>query len=123
MSNSCDQQSTNNVNNGVPKTAGRPETTGTLLVRKVCETSCQNSFLVHVSGTNVQLSLFSLRDGKSQSVTLGSGTFTIFESNNGFRTFFSGDCVKSGGSTATGAISPGQHLTCTITNSPSGPPP
>ncbi len=36
VSDSCNQRAANNINNGVPKTAVTPETTGTLLVKFVC---------------------------------------------------------------------------------------
>ena len=53
-----------------------------------------------------------------QLVTLDPGTFTIVE-NATFpirSTTFSGDCTQTGAFAATGTISVGQHLTCTITN-------
>ena len=117
VSDSCNQRVANNVNNGIPKTrgaSGNPQTTGTLTVRKVCVTiggagTCNPSFNVQVSGNNPSPSSFSLTDGGSQSVTLGSGQFNVAEtSTSGFTTSFSGDCNS--------AIAPGQQLTCTITN-------
>jgi hypothetical protein len=129
VSDSCNQRSANNVNNGVPRTRGAAApTTGTLIVNKVCVTStgggpCAGnpSFNVQVTGNNPQpSSSFSLSNGASQAVTLGAGAFTVSEDSvSGFTTSFSGDCIQSfssGSQEATGIIAAGQHLTCTITN-------
>ncbi len=104
-------------------------TTGTLDIIKVCSdfsngSLCRlNEFDIIVTGNNAQPSSFSLTDGGSRSVTLGPGSFTITELPvPGFLpASFSGDCTlvssSSGKVVATGTISEGQHLTCTITNS------
>ena len=124
---SCNQAAANNVNNGVPRTRGtlgNSQTTGTLTVRKVCVTiggagTCKPIFNIQVSGNNPNPSSFPLTDGGSQSVTLGSGQFSVVETPTpGFTTSFSGDCMQatSGSQEATGTICPGQHLICTITN-------
>jgi hypothetical protein len=104
--------------------AGTSETTGTLLIHKICEPSsisCINSFNVQVEGNNPQPSKFSLADGESRSVTLGQGNFKIIEAPapvSGFTTSFSGDCKQpnAGYVQAIGTISVGQHLVCTVKN-------
>ncbi len=115
VSDSCNQQSTNNVNNGVP-TAGKPGTT-TLLV-KTCnlpDPICvQLSFMIVIAGNNPQPSSFSLRGGDSQLVTLDAGNFVITSFSPTRNNVFSGDCIQTNRFQATGTISAGQHLTCTI---------
>jgi hypothetical protein len=121
------------TNDATQSTRSRePETTGTLLIKKVClrfqipgpQPPCSNPQFAQVSiqitGNNPQPSSFILTPDNSQLVTLGPGTFTIVES----ATFpivsitFSGDCMQTapGSTEATGTISAGQHLICTITN-------
>jgi hypothetical protein len=95
-------------------------TTGTLLITKIC-TNCPPShpFSIQITvGNNPQPSTFTLTPGSSQLVTLGPGTFTIVESGSLLvSATFSGDCTRVGSSfSATGTISAGQDLTCTITN-------
>jgi hypothetical protein len=101
-----------------------------LLVRKVCVTfqgaGCDPNFHfpIEVRGNNPQPSTFVLTpdtSGSSQQlVTLDPGTFTIVESApfSIVSTTFSDDCKQTapGSREATGTISAGQHLTCTITN-------
>jgi hypothetical protein len=91
--------------------------TGTLLVKKVvvCAISfsdCDNAkFNIKVTDTNPVPSEFVLGNGGTQLVTLGAGsTYTVSEpEHSGFTVKFSGDCP-------TGTIAPGDHKTCTITN-------
>jgi hypothetical protein len=93
--------------------------TGTLLVKKVvkCDDKitvdgCENAkFNIKVTDTNPVPSSFVLGNGGTQLVTLGAGsTYTVSEPNHsGFTVKFSGDCP-------TGTIAPGDHKTCTITN-------
>ena len=82
--------------------------------------SCQGSFNVQVAGTNPQPTSFSLSNGGSQSVALGTDIFTVSEdSTPDFTNSFSGDYIQSsssGSQEATDTIAAGQHLTCTITN-------
>ena len=107
-------------------------TTTTLEVRKVClafripppQPPCnpQPPFTIQITGNNnPQPSTFIITGGSSQLVTLGPGTFTIVESAPFAitTTTFSGDCMQTAPAPApkaTGTISVGQHLTCTITN-------
>ena len=122
VSDSCNQRSANNVNNGIT-TAVKP--TGTLLVIERCiGRGCP--FLpinVIVTGNNPQPSSFTfISRSNSQLVTLGPGSFEITESTQLLlvTSSFDGDCAGSQTSTnqaqATGTISAGQHLTCTIAN-------
>jgi hypothetical protein len=96
--------------------------TGTLIVKKVCRdfagTPC--AFTITVTGNNPQPSTFVLQNGDSQLVTLGPGSYTVKETQPpGFISSFAGDCTEIAiNGTATGAISAGQHQTCTITNMP-----
>ena len=123
-----DTQCTNDATQST-RSREEPETTGTLLIKKVCVgvpegTPCFNpqsfAFSIQITGNNPQPSTFTLTPDTSQLVTLGPGTFTIVES----ATFpitsvtFSGACMQTapGSLEATGTISAGQHLTCTITN-------
>jgi hypothetical protein len=126
VSDSCNQQSANNVNNGVPKTGGTSgNPTGALLITKSCVASRGGSctspptFNVQVTGNNPQPPSFSLTDAGSQSVTLGTGSFTVTEAAVfGYSPSFSGDCMRSapGSNQATGTIIAGQQPTCDITN-------
>jgi hypothetical protein len=126
VSDSCDQRTANNVNNGVPRTSGAAApNTGTLIVNKVCVTStgggtCPGnpSFGIQVIGTNSPPSSFSLPDGGSQAVTLAPGSFTVREAiDSDFTPSFSGNCNGAAGSgEATGTIAAGEQQTCTITN-------
>jgi hypothetical protein len=115
---------------GVVTPTPKPTTT-TLLVKKVCERflrplpqppclrPSEHPFSIQITtGNNPQPSTFILTPDSSQLVTLGPGTFTIVESA-AFpisSATFSGDCTQTGAFAATGTISVGQHLTCTITN-------
>jgi hypothetical protein len=122
VSASCNQGAQNNVNNGEPETPIKPETTGTLVIIKSCRLCPSTfSFSVQVTGNNPNPSSFTLSNGQSQSVTLGPGSFTVNEVPvpGFFPPSFSGDCREAGSSRATGTISAGQHLTCTILNSQS----
>ena len=98
-----------------------PPTTGTLEISKVCDpgstTACGGvKFPITVTGNNPP-SLFTLSNGQTQTVTLGPGSFTVTEGpTDGFSPFFRGDCMPNGRFDATGTISAGQTLTCTITN-------
>jgi hypothetical protein len=98
-------------------------TTETLLVKKICRnfagTPC--AFTITVTGNNPQPSTFVLQNGDNQLVTLGPGSYTVKETQPpGFISSFAGDCMRvfERNATATGAISAGQHQTCTITNMP-----
>ena len=99
-----------------------------LTLRKVClvfgrpGTPCNPvGFSIQITGNNnPQPSTSTLTPDSSQLVTLSPGTFTIVETA-GFTIInptFSGDCMQTapGSTEATGIISVGQHLTCTITN-------
>jgi cytoskeletal protein RodZ len=103
-----------------------PPPTGTLTISKVCALSnpCPGTeYHITVTGTNpITPSSFTLSDHTSQPVTLGPGSFTVHESvPTGFDTpFFEGpNCVQTdpNSSDATGTISAGQNLHCTIINS------
>jgi hypothetical protein len=118
--NSCNQQSANNVNNGVPTAA---KSTGTLLINEICSGPCRVVFSITVTGNNPYPSSFSFTGSGSQLVALGPGSFTITESTpSPFVAFVSGgDCVgipqtTSSQAQATGIINAGQHLTCNIKN-------
>jgi cytoskeletal protein RodZ len=106
-----------------------PPATGTLTITKMCSPVDFNScvgveFPITVTGNNpVTPSSFSLSHGESQTVTLGPGSFTVHESLPSSQAFFPpgfrGDCMQIDDSPdATGTISAGQSLTCTITNIP-----
>ncbi|HEY1248419.1 MAG TPA: hypothetical protein VGE97_05490, partial [Nitrososphaera sp.] len=119
VSGSCDQRAVNNVNNGIPRTGGAAvPTTGTLLVNVVCfGAAClSNIFTVMISPvSNPQPPAFQGRGSGSQTFTLAPGDFRVdFESAFAPFAIFSGDCIQRGNS-GSGMISPGQHLTCTIT--------
>jgi hypothetical protein len=105
----------------VTATPPPPPMTGTLEISKVCDPSCPDStFSITVTDNNPQPSSFNLNNGDTQSVTLGSGSFTVHEDSSGFTPTFSGDCKQTepGSEDATGTISAGQTLHCTITNTP-----
>jgi hypothetical protein len=91
-----------------------------LQITKVCRPSCPLPFSITVTGNNPKPSTFTLAQGESQPVTLGPGSFTVHESNpDSFQIFFQGDCTRVDGlfsGDATGIISAGQTLTCTIIN-------
>jgi hypothetical protein len=102
-----------------------PPTTGTLEVTKICtlSRSCLGGFVtfsITVTGTPpVTPSSFTLVDGQTQAVTLGPGSFTVHEAfESGFIRSFEGDCMQTGFNSpdATGTISAGQTLHCTIHN-------
>jgi hypothetical protein len=97
-----------------------PPTTGTLEVSKVCDPSCPGiTFRIMVTDNNPQPDDFTLRDRQTQPVILGPGSFTITESIPGpFFVTFTGDCTQTapGSPHATGTISAGQTLHCSITN-------
>jgi hypothetical protein len=104
-----------------------PPATGTLQISKVCDpgsiTACGSvNFAITVTDNNPQPSSFNLNNGDTQSVTLGSGSFTIHEDSQGFIPTFTGDCKQTepGSEDATGTISAGQTLHCTITNTQPG---
>ena len=120
VSDSCNQQSTNNVNNGVPRTTGTSgshPTTGILRVTcgsEIRELACPAP--IKLTGNNPQpssiLCLICIID-----VTLGSGPFTVTAENTlGVTTSFSDDCRQTahGSQEATGTIAAGQFLTCNI---------
>jgi hypothetical protein len=125
--NNCSSVSnTQCTNDATQSTRSReePETTGTLLVKKVvvCNVPvpiCTPSFFsITVTDNNPQPSEFQGSENGTL-VTLGPGDFTVEEGRrNGFTTSFSGDCKQTapGSTAATGTISAGQQLTCTITN-------
>jgi hypothetical protein len=125
ISDSCNQQSTNGVNNGIPTAAKPTETTATLLIKKVCVgLGCTRGvgFNLTVFGNNPQPSSIHFTGaGGSQLVTLGTGAFTIVEFTGiPVDATFSGDCAGRSSTPfqalALGAISAGQHFTCTIMN-------
>ncbi len=62
---------------------------------------------------NPQPSSLALRGGESQLVTLDPGNYKI-TSVSTRDNVFSGDCIQTNGFQATGTISAGQHLTCTV---------
>jgi hypothetical protein len=100
-----------------------PPATGTLEVTKFCplSRSCIGvTFSITVTGTPpVTPSSFTLVDGQTQAVTLGPGSFTVHEAfESGFIRSFEGDCTQIGFNSpdATGTISAGQTLHCTIHN-------
>jgi hypothetical protein len=102
-----------------------PPPTGTLEVTKICTLSraCLGgaiTFSITVTGTPpVTPSSFTLVDGQTQAVTLGPGSFTVHEaSESGVIRSFEGDCTQTGfnSNDATGTISAGQTLHCTIHN-------
>jgi hypothetical protein len=121
---------TNNINNSActvavtcPKgsTTVTSSTTGTLLITKVCFSSCPGViFSIKITGNNPQPSSFTLSipSHKSQAVTLGPGTFTVTEAHvAGFRPpSFANNCNQVTEDSATGTIRAGQTLTCVITN-------
>jgi hypothetical protein len=112
VSNSCNQSAANNVNNGVPKTAVTPETTGTLLVKFVCNIPiCATSrSVIIISSANAQPDILTFTVSGSQLVTLDPGTFAILVISV-IGQDRSGDCDI-------GTIKAGQHLTCTIIAAP-----
>jgi hypothetical protein len=77
-------------------------------------------FSITVAGTNPQPPLFILGSGQSQPPILGSGSFTIQETqNDGFIPPFLGACLHANRHhpfVATGTIGAGQSLSCIITN-------
>jgi Prealbumin-like fold domain len=89
-------------------------TTATLTVIKIVSgntTATPSDFAIGVIGNNANPSNFNGSSGTD--VTLGPGTFNVTESipaGSFFTTSFTGDCD--------GTIAAGQHLTCTITNTP-----
>jgi hypothetical protein len=101
-----------------------PPATGTLLISKVCsDVSCPGAtFPITVAGNNPQPSSFTLIQGQTQPVTLGSGSFTIHEDSPESVPTFTGDCKQTepGSPDATGTISAGQTLHCTIDNTTLG---
>ena len=109
---SCNQNAANNVNNGVPKTAVTPETTGTLLVKFVCNIPiCATSrSVIIISSANAQPDILTFTVSGSQLVTLDPGTFAILVISV-IGQDRSGDCDI-------GTIKAGQHLTCTIIAAP-----
>lgn len=120
-------KSCNNHDGATPTPTATPApTTGTLTITKKClpmfpsgGNLCPGtSFSIQVTGNNPQPSLISLTDGGSQIVTLGPGSFAITETPRVAFLFFNGpDCsVLIEGVEATGTISAGQNLSCTITN-------
>jgi hypothetical protein len=104
-------------------TTVRPPATGTLIITKSCEEVCPGEEfpITFTTSNNPQPPLVLLRDGESQAVTLGPGRFTIHESNlESGGVFFQGDCTPVDGpfsGDATGTISAGETLTCTVINS------
>ena len=115
---SCNQSAANNVNNGVPKSAVTPETTGTLLVRFVCNNpicaTARPSIVIIVSASTPPVSLTFTVSG-SQLVTLNPGTFDVLVLSE-IGQDRTGDCGVS--SLGTSTIKAGQHLTCTIIAAP-----
>jgi hypothetical protein len=93
-------------------------TTGTLKISKVCIPGCPGtSFFIQVIGNNPQPSSFFLTNGGVRIVTLGPGSYTVTESlMAGFNTVFTGDCLQTAPGSATGTISAGQSLSCTVAN-------
>jgi hypothetical protein len=103
-----------------------PPTTGTLIITKICNpagsfATCEaTTFPITVTDNNPQPSSFSLGHEESQTVTLGPGSFTVHESvpADFEPPGFTGDCVETARRSpdATGTISAGETLHCTITN-------
>jgi hypothetical protein len=112
VSDSCNQRAANNVNNGAPKTAVTPETTGTLLVKFVCNIPicATSSSVIIISSANAQPDILTFTVSGSQLVTLDPGTFSILVISV-IGQDRSGDCDI-------GTIKAGQHLTCTIIAAP-----
>ena len=101
-------------------TSTPPPATGTLEIFKFCAPSCPDTeFHITVTGNSpVTPPSFNIGDGGRQTVTLGSGTFTIHEvPTAGFSPSFEDGCMQSGSpGEATGTISAGQTVRCIITN-------
>jgi archaellum component FlaG (FlaF/FlaG flagellin family) len=115
VSNSCNQSAANNVNNGVPRTTGTPETTGTLLIKFVCNIpECATGLpsIVVISGNNPQPDTLTFTVSGSQLVTLDPGTFRVLVIS-AIGTGLSGDCGLDNN-----PIRTGQHLTCTVIAAP-----
>jgi hypothetical protein len=89
-----------------------------LEITKDCSCLATGGFPITVTGNNPQPSSLSIPRGQTQSVTLGPGSFTVTESQTGFATTFTGDCTQTapGSFEATGTISAGQTLHCTVIN-------
>jgi hypothetical protein len=113
----CPEGSTTSViSPPVPQPQPQPPTTGTLIISKICDPSCQGrTFYITVTGNNnnPQPSLITLQEGQAKSVTLGPGSFTVLEIPNVFPTpffpHFFGDCKQTiFPEYATGTISAGQ---------------
>jgi hypothetical protein len=107
------QQSTT-ANKTTPTPTPTPEpTTATLTVIKnvTNSTAAPSQFTIHVTGNNPTPANFAGSEGTD--VTLNPGTFNVTETvptGTFFTSSFAGDC--------SGSIAAGQHLTCTITNTP-----
>jgi hypothetical protein len=101
-------------------TSTPPPATGTLEIFKYCAPSCPDTeFHITLTGNSpVTPPSFNIGDGGRQTVTLGSGTFTIHEvPTAGFSPSFEDGCMQSGSpGEATGTISAGQTVRCIITN-------
>ena len=112
VSDSCNQRAANNVNNGVPKTAVTSETTGTLLVRFVCNIPACATFpsIIIIQSANPQRDILTFTVSGSQLVTLDPGPFAIAVISV-IGQDRSGDCDI-------GTIKAGQHLTCYIITAP-----
>jgi Prealbumin-like fold domain len=91
-------------------------TTATLTVIKIVSGNATNTtpsnFTMHVTGNNPTPANFAGSNGTGTDVTLGPGTFSVTETGptSSFNTTTTGDC--------SGTITAGQHLSCTITNTP-----
>src|SRR5215475_14151233 len=99
-----------------------PPATGTLQISKICDPPSAEcigtTFSITVTGTPpVTPSSFTLQNGQTQAVTLGPGSFTVTETQSKpLFPIFTGACVSTVPFSATGTISAGQTLTCTIDN-------
>jgi hypothetical protein len=94
------------------------------LVEEICIVGlCPRAgFSITVTGNNPQPQRFTLHSGDSQAVTLGPGSFAILmmplvSPSLLLANIFSGDCMQLGLLQASGTISAGQQLTCTIQSS------
>jgi hypothetical protein len=114
LSDSCNQRSTNNVNNGVPRSTA---TSG--ILRIVCGSAIKGLACpapIQITGNNPQESTI-LCIICTIDITIGPGPFTVTADNTlGFSFFFSGVCVPTahGSQEATGTIVAGRFQTCNI---------
>ncbi len=114
VSNSCNQRSANNVNNGVTKTTGTPGVLRIICGSLTLESACPAPILL--TGNNPQLSTFSCLIC-THDIAIGPGPFTVTAENTlDVPVSFSDACKQTapGSQEATGIIAAGQFLTCNI---------